>query len=305
VTITPEVGGRITKIHFDAGAVVRTGDPLIQLNDDPEQGDLASLQAQVRFAEQSLQRSKALVRTQAVAQTTLDQNQSTLDQANAGIARTQAMIAQKLIRAPFGGRLGLRQVNLGQYVNIGATVVTLTDLSLLYVNFTLPSQLREQIKVGQSVRVVSDALPGRSFTAKVSTLEPQVSADTRTLQVQATMDNPGEALLPGMFVSAALVLPEQPDAVVLPETAIEYTLYGDSVYVVRRDGVDAKGAPVLKAMRTAVKTGARWNNKVEVLDGVKAGDVAVAAGQVKLQNGATVAISSEPPLVAPQTPTLN
>src|SRR6202008_2048597 len=134
------------------------------------------------------------------------------------------------------------------------------DLSMLYANFTLPTQMRSQISVGQRVDVTADAFPGRKFTADITTIEPQISADTRTMAVQATMKNPDNALLPGMFVNAAVVLPPQPDRVVLPETAVDYTLYGDSVYVIREDGKDANGKPILKAIRTPVKTGARWGN---------------------------------------------
>src|SRR5207302_3448359 len=147
----------------------------------------------------------------------------------------------------------------------------LTDLSMLYINFTVPSQMRAQISVRQRVNVTADAFPGRTFSAAITTIEPQISADTRTMAIQATMPNPDNALLPGMFVNAAVVLPPQPDMTVLPETAVEYTLYGDSVYVIREDGKDAKGNPILKAARTPIKTGARCGNKVTILEGLNAG----------------------------------
>jgi membrane fusion protein, multidrug efflux system len=159
--------------------------------------------------------------------------------------------------------------------------------------------MRAQISVGQRVNVTADAFPDRTFSAEITTIEPQISADTRTMAVQATMANPDNALLPGMFVNAAVVLPPQPDVMVLPETAVEYTLYGDSVYVIREDGKEAKGDPILKAVRTPIKTGARWGNNVAILDGLKPGDRVVAAGQVKVQNGAQVAISNSS---APQPP---
>jgi multidrug efflux system membrane fusion protein len=299
VTINPEVGGRVTKIFFEAGAAVKAGDPLVQINDAPDRGDLASYEAQARWAESTLQRSSQLAQRQFTARETVDQKQSQLDQAKAMIIKTEALIAQKLIRAPFSGQLGTRQIEVGQYLTPGARIITLTDLSTLYVNFTLPSQMRPQISVGQRVNVTADAFPGRTFTAEISTIEPQISADTRTMAIQATMPNPDEALLPGMFVNAAVVLPPQPDMIVLPETAVDYTLYGDSVYVIREDGKDAKGDPILKAVRTPIKTGMRWGNKVTILDGLKPGDRVVAAGQVKVQNGAQVAISNSP---APQPP---
>ncbi len=299
VTINPEVGGRVTKIFFEPGAVVKAGDPLVQLNDAPDRGDLANYQAQARWAETTLQRSSELAKHQYEARETVDQKQSQLDQARAQIIKTQALIEQKQIRAPFSGQLGMRQIEVGQYLNPGARIATLTDLSTLYVNFTLPSQMRAQISVGQRANVTADAFPGRTFSAEITTIEPQISADTRTMAIQATMPNPDDALLPGMFVNAAVVLPPQTDMVVLPETAVDYTLYGDSVYVIREDGKDAKGDPILKAVRTPIKTGVRWGNKVTILDGLKPGDRVVAAGQVKVQNGAPVAISNSP---APQPP---
>jgi membrane fusion protein, multidrug efflux system len=299
VTVTTEIGGRITAILFTPGATVRAGDPLVQLNDAPERGDLANYEAQARYAEVTLQRNSALVKKQFVSQDTVDQNQAQLDEARAEILKTEALIAQKLIRAPFAGRLGVRQIDLGQYVSPGMPIVTLTDLQHLYVNFTLPTTERAEIALGQSVNVTADAFPGRAFTATIATMEPQIRADTRTMMVQGTLANPDEALLPGMFVNAAVVLPPEPDRVVLPETAVDYTLYGDSVYVVREEGKDAAGKPVLKAFRTPVKTGVRWDDNVAILSGVTPGERVVAVGQIKLQDGAPVVVTGNPP---PQPP---
>jgi multidrug efflux system membrane fusion protein len=305
VTINPEVGGRVTKVFFEAGATVKAGDPLVQLNDAPDRGDLANYQAQARWAETTLQRSSQLAQRQFEARETVDQKQSQLDQARAQIIKTEAVIAQKLILAPFSGQLGTRQIEVGQYLTPGARIVTLTDLSLLYVNFTLPSQMRSEIVVGQRVNVTADAFPGRTFTAEIATIEPQVSADTRTMTIQATMRNPDNSLLPGMFVNAAVVLPPQTDVMVLPETAIDYTLYGDSVYVIREDGKDVNGHPILRAMRTPIKAGVRVGGKVAILQGLQPGERVVAAGQVKVQNGAPVAISDSPGPQPPEALTRN
>jgi membrane fusion protein, multidrug efflux system len=304
VTVNPEVGGRVTKIFFEPGQRVEAGDRLVQLNDAPDQGDLANYQAQAHLAELSLERAKMLHRSDFASQETVDQDQAQLDEARAQIVRTEAVIAQKLIRAPFAGQLGVRQIDLGQYLNPGAPIVTLTDLSLLYVNFTLPSNLRPQLHVGQRVEVTSDAYPGRRFAATITTIEPQISPDTRTIEVQATMPNPGNALLPGMFVDAAVVLPPRPDTMVLPETAVEYTLYGDSVYVIRAAGKDAQGHAVLEAVRAPVKTGRRWDGKVAIIDGLEPGERVVADGQIKVQNGARVAVVGAPPS-PPAHPTLH
>jgi len=303
VTITPEIGGLATAILFEPGATVKAGDPLVQLNDAPDRGDLANYEAQARWAAVSLQRSQTLAQTQAGSRERVDQTQALFDQARAQISKTEAIIAQKLIRAPFTGRLGVRQVELGQNLSQGTPIVTLTDLQQLYVNFTLPSTMRAQIALGQKVEVTADAFPDRTFSATISTLEPQIRPDTRTLMVQATLANPDEALLPGMFVNAAVVLPAEPDRVVLPETAVDYTLYGDSVYVVREDGKDAGGAPVAKAFRTPVKTGTRWAGKVAILSGIDSGDQVVAAGQIKLQDGAPVIVTGNPPPPPPANPT--
>jgi membrane fusion protein, multidrug efflux system len=304
VTINPEIGGRVVKIFFEPGMTVKAGEPLVQLNDAPEQADLRNYQAQARWAAATLQRSTELAKSRFEARETVDQKESQLDQARAQITKTEALIAQKLIRAPFAGKLGVRQIELGQYLTPGAPIVTLTDLSTLYANFTLPGRQRPETKVGQQVEVRSDAFPGRVFDAKITTIEPQISPDTRTMQVQATMQNPDDALLPGMFVDAKVMLPPQPDMLVLPATAVEYTLYGDSVFVIREDGKDAKGEPILKAVRTPVKTGTRWGDSVAILDGLKPGERVVAAGQVKVQNGTQVKIGSPAP-APPSTPTLN
>jgi membrane fusion protein, multidrug efflux system len=298
VTVNPEVGGRVTKLFFEPGQTVKAGDPLVQLNDAPDRGDLANYEAQARLAEVSLQRSQMLHQKSFASQEVVDQNQAQLDEARGQIIKTEAIIAQKLIRAPFSGRLGVRQIDLGQYLNPGAPIVTLTDLAMLFVNFTLPSDMRPRIAVGQHVDVTSDAYPGRVFAAEITTIEPQLSPDTRTIQVQATMPNPNEALLPGMFVDAAVVLPPRPDTMVLPETAVEYTLYGDSVYLIRAAG------KVFVAIRTPVKTGTRWDGKVAILNGLKPGERVVAAGQVKVHNGAPVAVTGATPPQRPAHPTL-
>ena len=306
VTVTPEVGGRITEIAFESGAKVKAGDKIVQINDAPDRGDLAMYQAQAQYAQVSLDRAAMLASHQYGPQSNVDQTKSQLEQANAMILKTQSIIAQKNIRAPFAGRLGVRQVEVGQYLNPGAPIVTLTDLSTLYVNFTLPSNMAPQIAVGQKVELKVDAFPGRTFVAKITTIEPQISASTRTINVQATMTNPDDVLMPGMFVSAAVVLPNEAPDVVLPETAVDYTLYGDSVYVIRPDESGATGAdgkPVLKAHRTPVKTGQRWDGKVAVLSGLKPGDQVVAAGQIKVQDGSAVTVTGNPPPKPPEKPT--
>jgi multidrug efflux system membrane fusion protein len=308
VTVAAEVGGRVVQIFFEGGGRVKAGDPLVQLYDKPELADIATFQAQAKLAQVSLGRSKELAGRNFGPQATVDQNQAQLEEANAGIAKTQAIIAQKLIRAPFDGDLGTRQVNLGQYLNQGGPVVTLTDLSTLWINFTVPEQNSGRLTVGQVVRVGLDAFPGESFEGKITTIEPQIGADMRAIKVQAVMANPDRRLLPGMFAKVDVVLPPVKDAVIVPETAVDYTLYGNAVFVLQpaEDGAkDANGNPVLKAVRTFVKTGDRFDNKVAILSGVKPGDRVVAAGQNKLVDGALVVASPTPPLAAPAKTPIN
>jgi membrane fusion protein, multidrug efflux system len=292
VTIASQVGGAVTQILFTAGQNVAAGQPLVQIDDGPEQGDLRNFEAQQRYYALTLHRNQELLAKSVVSQSTVDQTQSQLDQADAGIARTKALIGQKLIRAPFPGKLGVRLVDLGQYVAPGTAMVSLTDLRQLYVNFTLPEQTAASLKQGQEVEFTVDAYPGQAFKAKINAIEPQVTADTRTIKLQAVTDNPDDKLLPGMFANVRVVLPAQPDVVTVPETAVENTLYGDSVYVVHQDGVDGKGEPILKAKRVPVKTGEHIGARVAILSGVDAGDRVVALGQNKvLFDGAVVAPS--------------
>jgi multidrug efflux system membrane fusion protein len=301
VNVTSDVSGRITDIMFTAGATVTAGTPLVQLFDGPDQGDLASFKAQAVMGQLALDRAKQLAARQFGPQATVDTAQSTFDQANAGIAKTQAIISQKLVRAPFDGELGVRHVEVGQFLTAGTQIVTLTDLSKLYANFTVTEKDSGQLKVGQTVRVAVDAYPGRSFEGKINAIEPQIASDTRNIRVQATLDNPDHILKPGMFATTTVVLPDKPAVVTIPETAVEYTLYGDSVFLITEMKTD-DGKTGLTAVRTFVRTGDRTSGRAEILSGVKPGDRVVAVGQLKLQSGAAVAISTDPPPPIPASP---
>jgi multidrug efflux system membrane fusion protein len=298
VNVTPDVSGRITDIMFTAGSTVKAGSPLVQLFDAPDQGDLENYKAQATVAQLSLDRAKQLAARQFGPQVTVEQSQAAYDQANAGIAKTQAIISQKLVRAPFDGELGVRHVEVGQYLTAGTQIVTLTDLSTLYANFTVTEKGSGQLKVGQTVRVLVDAYPGRIFEGRINAIEPQIATDTRNIRVQATLDNPDHILKPGMFATTTVVLPDKPAVVTVPETAVDYTLYGDSVFLLTEKKTD-DGKTSLSAVRTFVRTGNRLNGRTEILSGLKPGDRVVAVGQLKLQSGAAVAISTDP---APQIP---
>jgi multidrug efflux system membrane fusion protein len=301
VNVTSDVSGRITDIMFTAGATVKAGSPLLQLFDGPEQGDLASFKAQATGAQLALDRAKQLAARQFGPQATADAAQATYDQAVAGIAKTEAIISQKLVRAPFDGELGVRHVEVGQYLTAGTQIVTLTDLSQLYANFTVTEKDSGHLKVGQTVRVAVDAYPGRNFEGKINAIEPQIATDTRNIRVQATIDNPEHILKPGMFTTVTVMLPDKPAVVTVPETAVDYTLYGDSVFLITEKKED-DGKTSLTVVRTFVRTGNRINGRAEILSGLKPGDRVVAVGQLKLQSGAAVAISTDPPPPIPTNP---
>jgi membrane fusion protein, multidrug efflux system len=301
VNVTSDVNGRITDIQFTAGASVKEGTPLVQLFDGPEQGDLANFKAQQRVAQISLDRAKQLAERQVGPQATVDTAQAAFDQASAGIAKTEAIISQKLVRAPFSGELGVRKVEVGQYLTAGTQIVSLTDLSVLFANFTVTEKDSGQLKVGQIVRIAVDAYPGRTFEGKITTIEPQIATETRNIRVQATIQNPDKILKPGMFATTTIVLPDKPPVITVPETAVDYTLYGDSVYLLS-EKKEEDGNTKLTVTRTFVQTGNRIEGRAEILKGVKEGDRVVAVGQLKLQSGAAVTISDNPVPPIPAKP---
>ena len=302
VNVTSDVSGRITEILFTPGASVKAGTPLVQLFDGPEQGDLSNFKAQATVAQLSLDRAKQLASRQFGPQATVDTAQAAFDQAEAGIAKTEAIISQKLVRAPFDGELGVRKVEVGQYLTAGSQIVSLTDLSMLYANFTVTEKDSAALKVGQTVRIKVDAYPGRTFEGNITTIEPQIATDTRNIRVQATIANPDSILKSGMFATTTVVLPDKPPVLVVPETSVDYTLYGDSVYLITEKKED-DGKTSLTAVRTFVQTGNRVNGSAEILKGLKPGDRVVAVGQLKLQSGSAVAISTDPvPSIPAQAP---
>jgi multidrug efflux system membrane fusion protein len=303
VNVTTDVSGRVTEILFKPGSHVKAGDPLIQIFDAPDQSDLASYKAQTLAASLALDRAKTLAAKSFGPQATVDQAQAAYDQAQAAVAKTEAIISQKRITAPFAGELGVRLVELGQYLSAGTQIVSLTDLSQLFLNFTATEKDRAVLSVGQIVRIVVDAYPGRTFEGKITTIEPQISADTRNVRIQATLANPDGILKPGMFATTTVELPPLPAVVTVPETAVDYTLYGDSVWLVKEKTEDGK--TTLVADRTFVKTGQRVRGRVVITSGVKPGDKVIAVGQLKLQSGSAVTISPDAPPPIPAQPPRN
>ena len=313
VDVTADAAGRVTQIMFEPGARVKAGDPLIQLFDAPDQADLASFKAQALAASLALDRAKALAARQFGPQATVDQAQATFDQGNAAISKTEAVISQKLVRAPFDGVLGVRKVELGQYLSAGTQIVSLTDLSKLYLNFTATEKDSAVLAVGQIVRVSVDAYPNQTFEAKITTIEPQINTDTRNIRIQATLENPDGILKPGMFATTQVELPPKPAVITVPETAIEYTLYGDSAYVIKEkkaddDKAEKKGddsKPSLVVDRVFVKAGPRVNGRAVILSGIQPGDKVVAVGQLKLRPGSAVTIAPDAPPPIPAKPPFN
>ncbi|EMD9437143.1 efflux RND transporter periplasmic adaptor subunit [Burkholderia cepacia] len=291
VLLAPDTSGRVTAVNFDAGQSVKEGAVLIQLYDAPEQADRAAAVAKADFAQLQLRRSQALAPTGAEPRELLEQHKADAAQTAAAVRQLDARIQQKSIRAPFSGQLGIRRINLGQYLNAGDAIATLTQLDPLYVNFTLPQQDMPRLTSGAPVQVTVDAVPGRIFTARISAIEPRIDGETRNVAVQALLPNTDRLLKPGMYVTARLVLPATTDNIVLPLTAIQTSASGDSVVVVK--GADAQG--IGKAVAVPVITGRRLGEEVLVSQGIKPGDIVVMAGQNRLPPGATVKINSTPP----------
>ena len=286
VTVSSEVAGQITDIGFDGGAAAGKGDVLVQLNDSSERADLVSFQAQQKLAELALQRGIELQKRGNFADAQLDQLRSQYDVAAAAVDRTRAMIAKKKVRAPFDGMLGVREVEVGQYLAPGQAITGLTDLSQLYVNLSVPEQERPKLLVGQDVLLTVDAYPGRTFNGQIEVIDPQITSEARTVRVQALVSNPDRALSPGMFAKAKVVLPPIPNVLTLPETAVGNSLYGDFAFLVVADS--SEGKERLVAKRVQLTTGDHFEGRVAVLTGLKAGDRVVAVGLTKVVDGGEI-----------------
>jgi membrane fusion protein, multidrug efflux system len=297
VNVTTQIAGQVSEIYFASGQRVKKGDKLAQLDDAPERADLANYEAQEQLAEANLNRSMALLKSDFAARQTVDQNRAIMDQAKAQIQRTKAMIGQKLIVAPFDGVLGIRQINIGQYIGPGTNIVSLTNLGVLHVYFRLPEQAASSLASSKSVELGIDAVPAKTFKAEITAVEPRVSEASRMLSVQATLPNAGEVLRPGMFAEVAVVLPPKKDAVTVPVTALEATLYGASVLVLEPQG-DPKDK-VFKLKREPVTAGFYFGNRVEIAKGLQGGETVVASGQTKLQTGALVTPIDQTALIPP------
>jgi len=287
VMLSSEIAGRIVAIYFSSGSQVRAGTALAQLYDAPDRADRAVALSRARFSQLQYRRSQELVPIGAEASQMLDQHEAEWAQAKSTVAQIDARLVQKVIRAPFSGQLGLRKINLGQYVQAGDPVATLTNLDALYVNFTVPQQSLALLQPGQTVEVRSDAFPTRHFIARLVAIEPVVGSDTRNVSVQALVPNTDHALRPGLFVSVGVVQPSAPRSILLPDTAIQTSASGDSVLVVR----GAKPLEEGVAQAVAVKTGRKVGDRIVIERGLHPGDVVIPYGQVRVQAGAAVKIA--------------
>lgn len=281
VVLAPEVGGRVSDVLFEAGDAVAAGAVLLRLRDTTEQAQLASAQAQQRFAQLQLERSQKLAPAGTESRQSLQQREVENEQAEAAVALIKAAIAQKTITAPFAGVLGLREVNPGAFVSAGQTIATLTALDTLHVNFNVPQQDLPKLLVGGDVTVSTDVFPGRSFAAVISAIDPSISADTRNVTVQATLDNKDASLRPGLFVNVGVNLPAKAGTILVPNTAIQSSASGDMAFLIK-DGM---------AAIVPVTLGARLDGQVEVTSGLAAGDTLITTGQLRVRPGAPVTIA--------------
>ncbi|GFM78282.1 resistance-nodulation-cell division (RND) efflux membrane fusion protein [Pseudomonas cichorii] len=305
VDLSLEIAGTVKAVQFESGQKVRVGQPLLQLDSDVEKGLLGTAEADLGLAQVEHGRGSRLVGDQAISRGDFDKLAAQLKKASATVAQLKASLAKKQILAPFSGTIGIRQVDVGDYLASGTVIATLQDLSSLYVDFYVPEQALPKIAIDQIVRLSVAAYPDQSFEARVSAINPKVDDTTRNVLIRATLPNPESRLLPGMFANLQVVLPSAPSQIVVPESAITYTLYGNSVFVVvpKKDDKgepekDAKGQQQLAVERHFVETGERRAGKVIITKGLKAGEQVVSGGQLKLDNGTHVAISADKTLSA-------
>lgn len=286
--LSSEVAGIIETISFDSGAEVEEGVVLIQLRNKDELAQLQALEATARLAQITLDRDLKQLKVFAVSRATVDADRAALNNAKAQVEAKRASIDKKTIRAPFKGRLGIREVDVGQYLTAGAPIVSLQQLEAMYIDFNVPERFLTKLSVGQKVGARADALSDTSFEGEISAINTEVDEATRNIQVRALFKNPDYKLLPGMFAHVSVVTGTPEKQITLPQTAITYNPYGNTVYLVARD---EKGA--LFAKQAFVTLGPTRGDQVAVLSGVNEGDEIVTAGQLKIRNGSPLIINNE------------
>jgi len=309
VEIAPQIGGVVRAIRFESSQDIKKGALLVEIDDSTEQADLKANQAALQNAQLTYERQSKLVSGGNTTQASMDQALAAREQAAAAVERTKAVIAQKRIVAPFDGRLGIRRIDIGQYVSPGAPLVTLQQLDPIYVDFQAPEQYFAQLAVGQTITLTVDAFPGKPFKGKIKFLDARISIDTRNFLVRGEIENNAKQLLPGMFANLTVMAGAARQVVTLPRTAVVYSLYGDSVYVLKppapKPGEAQAAGPQSDALyeveRRFVRVGETQGEQIKISDGVKAGETVVGEGQVKLFPGMRVRIDPKAGL-APMNP---
>ncbi len=286
VDLTAEVAGTVRQILFESGTEVRAGTPLVRLDTTAEEARLKSLMAEVALARANFERDTKLNHQGHVSQARLDATRSSLDSLMAQADEQRALIAKKVITAPFAGRLGIRRINLGQYVQAGTAMVDLQQLDPIHADFTLPERYLNTLEQGQAVGFTVAAFPGRRFTGKITAISPQVDSATRSIPLQATVDNADRALRPGMFAQMTVGLPSERTVLTVPLSAVTYNPYGNSVFLI----TEKDGAKI--AQTTPVQTGETREGLIEITGGLKQGQEVVSVGQNKLRSGQTVAVDN-------------
>jgi len=292
VTVSADLPGTVDSIGFESGQIVREGEVLALLDTRQEQAQLAAAEAQRELARLNYERMQGLLAGRVISQAEFDRANADYRQTDARVGEIKAAIERKTIRAPFSGVLGIRRVNLGQYMSGGDALVTLQSMNPIYVNFGVPQQSIAEMRTGRTVRVTADELPNVAFTGRITAIDSAVDTSTRNVQVQATLANPGGRLRPGMFVKAAVALGAASAVVALPASAISYAPYGDSVFVVG-DLKDRNGASYRGVRQQFVKLGESRGDQISVVSGLKPGDEVVTSGVFKLRNGAAVLVNNK------------
>ncbi|MHB8744671.1 MAG: efflux RND transporter periplasmic adaptor subunit [Sulfuricaulis sp.] len=293
VDVSSEVAGMVQSLHFKSGEEVKAKQLLVQLNADSDNALLQSLEAAAELARTTYERDKLQYAAQAVSKATLDTDAADLKSKRAQVAQQAALVDKKSIRTPFAGRLGISSVSPGQYLAAGTMIVTLQSLDPILVDFYLPQQQLSRIAIGQAATITTDTYPGQTFIGRITAINPLVDSATRNIQVEAAIRNPKHKLLPGMYASITIEAGTKERYLTLPQTAVTFNPYGESIYIVQPGEKDAAGKPTQTAKQSFVTVGNTRGDQIAILKGVKEGDMVVTSGQLKLKNGSAVIINNK------------
>jgi len=291
--ISAELAGTVTEINFQSGAVVKKGDVLLKMDASPEQAQLRSARADAELAKNDLDRARDLAARKVISTAEFDAAQSKYSQKKAAMENIQSTIDKKEIRAPFDGTAGIRAVNPGQMVKVGDPLVSLQTMGQVFFDFALPQQQLADVKQDLPVKVTTDALPGKEFDGKLTAINSSIDPATRNVTLQATLDNPDNALRSGMFGRIKVLLPRNNPTLFVPATAVSYAPFGNSVYVIEKKKDDKTGEESLALRQQFIRTGETRGDFVAVTDGLKAGEQVVSTGVFKLRNGMNVVVDNQ------------